>query len=185
MKQSNPPTCSSSLPPPHSLAARALMLAEALNRVAVRKINPKQPHPFLPNILPALLERGGLALMLPQNETILDSPEFSGGDGSGGGVDVLASTTLRGGLPCEWCLPLLVLVGGGGDGVNIHCSGDVGCWRRQRSQRRRQRCNSKVGGRKQIGGSAAMSALSKNSCGSRRQIIWSGRQNNVGEGNKQ
>jgi hypothetical protein len=44
-----------------------LMLAEALNRVAVRKINPKQPHPFPPNNLPTLLGRGGFALMLPQD----------------------------------------------------------------------------------------------------------------------
>ncbi len=161
------------------------MLAEALNRVAVRKINPKQPHPFPPNNILTLLEREGLALMLLWNQTILDSPEFSGGNGSGGGINVLASTTLREGLPCEWCLPLLVLVGSRGDGINIHCSGDIGCWQWQRSQRQRQRCNSKVGGRKQIGRSAAMSAVSKHSCGSRRQIIWSGRQNNIGEGNKQ
>ncbi len=92
---------------------------------------------------------------------------------------------LRGVLPCEWRLPLLVLVGRRGDSVNIHCSGDVGCWRRRRSQRRWQRCNSEVGGRKQIGGSAAMSALSKNSCGSSRQIIWSGRRGNVGKRKEQ
>jgi hypothetical protein len=91
----------------------------------------------------------------------------------------------RGVLLCEWRLPLLVLVGGGGDGVNIHCSGNVGCWWQQRSQWRRQRCNSKVGGRKQIGMSAAMLALSKNSCGSSRQIIWSGRRGNVGKRKEQ
>jgi hypothetical protein len=161
------------------------MLAVALNRVAVRKINPKQPHPFPPYNLPTLLGWKGLALMLPWNQTILDSPEFSWGDGSGGGVDVLASTTSWGVLSCEWRLPILVLVGGGGYGVNIHCSVDVGCWWRQRSQQRWQRCNSKVGGRKQIGRSAAMSSLSKNSCGSSRQIIWSSRRGNVGEGNEQ
>jgi hypothetical protein len=49
------------------LAARELILAKALYRVAVRKINPKQPHPFPPNNLPTLLGRGGLALMLLRN----------------------------------------------------------------------------------------------------------------------
>ncbi len=86
----------------------------------------------------------------------------------------MVSFTLQGVLPCEWRLPLLVLVGGDGYGVNIHCSGDVGCWRWQSSQRRRQRCNSKVGRRKEISRSPGMSS-SDDVSGSRKwqwRVVW-------------